>query len=87
MPNGVELFRCVLFGSCYNVGANVGILVANQVFATLFLIFMAKNQFLAKINGEKMQKLGHLVGASSSGFGGSHQGASNAGLGMAITSH
>jgi hypothetical protein len=48
---------------------------------------MAKNQFLAKINGEKMQKLGHLVGASSSGFGGSHQGASNAGLGMAITSH
>jgi hypothetical protein len=81
MPNGVELMRCVLFGSCYNVGLNIGILIANQVVMLVFLFVLSNFQF-HKIHGAKMQQLGNLMHAAP------HQnqqgGAMNAGLGMAI---
>jgi hypothetical protein len=86
MPNGVELFRCVLFGSCYNVGANVGVLVANQVLMTLVLSALAKSAFMSKVHGERMQKLGQLVGPAAAPPA-NQQGAMHAGLGMAISAH
>jgi hypothetical protein len=86
MPNGVELIRCVLFGSCYNVGANVGILVASQVLMLLVLTALAKSAFLSKVNGEKMQKLGQIVSPAAAPPANQH-GAMHAALGMAIGSH
>jgi hypothetical protein len=85
MPNGVELLRCVLFGSCYNIGANIGILIANQAIMMLFLTLFAKVSFLNKINSEKMQKFGQLVSPASHST--NLQGAMHAGVGMAISSH
>jgi hypothetical protein len=85
MPNGVELLRCVLFGSCYNIGANIGILIANQAIMMLFLTLFAKVSFLNKINSEKMQKFGQLVSPASHST--NLQGAMHAGVGIAISSH
>ncbi len=84
MPNGVELMRCVLFGSCYNVGLNVGIMVANQVFMLAALHFAAKFQF-HKVHGDKMQKLGNLLHSAPNQN--QQGGAMNAGIGMAIAAH
>ena len=86
MPNGVELIRCVLFGSCYNVGANVGILVASQVLMLLVLTALAKSAFLSKVNGEKMQRLGQIVSPAAAAPASQH-GTMHAALGMAIGSH
>jgi hypothetical protein len=83
MPNGVELFRCVLFGSCYNVAANVGILVASNVAMSVLLYFMTKKQF-HKVHSEALHKLGHLVNPTNIQ---TQQGASAAGVGMAIGAH
>jgi hypothetical protein len=81
MPNGVELVRCVLFGSCYNVGANVGILIANQVFTLLLLQVVAKQEFLKKIHAGKLQNLGNLVHSTQNT---NHQSAAMPTVGMAI---
>jgi hypothetical protein len=86
MPNGVELIRCVLFGSCYNVGANVGILVASQALMMLVLSVLAKSAFVSKVHGEKMQKLGNIVSPSAAPPA-NQQGAMHAGLGIAITAN
>jgi hypothetical protein len=83
MPNSVELIRCVLFGSCYNVGANVGVLIAIQVFMLLVLKFTIKLQFLKKIHGnEEMQKLGNILHATL--HSNNHSAAS---IGLAVTVH
>jgi hypothetical protein len=83
MPNGVELVRCVLFGSCYNVGANIGILIANHVFCLIALKFITKMEFLKKIHDGKLQKLGSLVHSTPT----NHQSAAMPTVGMAIAAH
>jgi hypothetical protein len=84
MPNGVELVRCVLFGSCYNVGLNVGVLVANQVVMLIALHILSKLKF-QELVGDRMHKLGNLL--HSAPHGNQQGGAMNAGIGMAIGAH
>lgn len=76
----------MLFGSCYNVGANVGILIASQLLMMIVLSVLSKSAFSAKIHGEKMQKLGQIVSPSAAPPA-NQQGAMHAGLGIAITAN
>jgi len=80
MPNGIELFRCVLFGSCYNVGANVGVLVANHVFFSLVVYITARNNMINNARADKMRKFGEKVSVGSHA---NTYGVGHAGLGMA----
>ena len=66
-----------------NVGANVGILVASNVGMSVLLYFMTKKQF-HKVHSEALHKLGHLVNPTNIQ---TQQGASAAGVGMAIGAH
>ena len=80
MPNGIELFRCVLFGSCYNVGANIGILIANHVFFTIVVYITARNNVINSVRAERMKNFGQKV---SPGSQANTYGVGHAGLGMA----
>jgi hypothetical protein len=80
MPNGIELFRCVLFGSCYNVGANIGILIANHVLFTIVVYITARNNVINSARAERLKNFGLKV---SPGSQANTYGVGHAGLGMA----